>query len=149
MEGALGLLPLAAISFGVLDISVAILVKNTMQFAVRQGARYAVTSQTLTGMGHDRSVKTVVRKYSLGFLDYMSPDADPLNKITVAYHDPATLAPVAGPGSNAGGNIVVVSATGLSWAWLIPLLRNTAPLQFTVSSADLMEASPLAGPPTR
>jgi Flp pilus assembly protein TadG len=135
--------------FGVLDISVAILVKNTMQLAVRQGARYAVTSQTMDGMGQDLSIKTVVRRYSLGFLDCMSPGSDPLDKITVTYYDPVTFTPLTGPGSNAGGNIVVVSATGLSWAWLAPLLRSVTPLQFSVSSADLMEATPLAGPPVR
>ena len=149
VEGALALLPLTAIMFGVLDISVAILVKNTMQLAVRQGVRYAVTSQTLNGMGQDRSIKTVVQKYSLGFLQYMYPDSDPLDRIAVTYYDPVTLAPLTGAGSNSGGNIVVVSATGLSWAWLVPLLRSVTPLQFSVSSADLMEATPVAGPPAR
>jgi hypothetical protein len=149
VEGAFSLLPLVAVLFGVLDISVAILVKNTMQFAVRQGARYAVTSQTVPGMGHDLSIKTVVRRYSMGFLDSMYRDADSLTQLTVTYYDPVTLAPVTGVGSNSGGNIVVVSATDLSWAWLVPLLRNSAPLRFSVSSADLMEATPLAGAPPR
>jgi hypothetical protein len=147
VEGAIGLLPLIALMFGMLDISVAILVKNTMQFAVRQGVRYAVTSRTMPGMGHVMSIKTVVHKYSMGFLPYMCPDSDPLSRITVTFYDPATLAPVAGTGSNSGGNVVVVTASGLSWVWLIPVLRNRAPMQFTVSSADLMEATPLAGPP--
>ena len=44
---------------------------------------------------------------------------------------------------------VVVSATGLSWAWMVPLLRSATPLTFAVSSADIMEATPLAGAPTR
>lgn len=149
VEGALALLPLVAVMFGALDVSVAILVRNTMQFAVRQGVRYAVTSQTMPGMGQDRSIQTVVRRHSMGFLDFMSPGTDPLDRIAVAYYDPATLAPVAGTGSNSGGNIVVVTAGGLSWAWLVPLLRNAAPLQFSVSSADVMEATPLAGPPQR
>jgi hypothetical protein len=37
----------------------------------------------------------------------------------------------------------------LSWAWMVPLLRSTTPLQFAVSSADIMEATPVAGAPTR
>jgi hypothetical protein len=72
-----------------------------------------------------------------------------MNRISVTYYDPVTLAVVTGAGSNGGGNIVVVKATGLSWAWMIPLLRSTTPLQFSVASADIMEASPLSGPPTR
>ena len=44
---------------------------------------------------------------------------------------------------------MVVSANGLSWAWMVPLLRSSAPLEFAVSSADIMEATPLAGAPVR
>ena len=136
------MLPLLAILFAVLDLSIALFVKNTVQFAVCQGVRYAVTSQTLAGMGQDASIKTVVQGYTLGFLDYLSPDHVGKNRIAITYYDPVSLAPVAGAGSNAGGNIVVVSASGLSWAWMVPLLRSAAPLQFSVSSADIMEATP-------
>ena len=47
------MLPLMAILFAVLDLSIAIFVKNTVQFAVCQGVRYAITSRTMTGMGQD------------------------------------------------------------------------------------------------
>ena len=63
------MLPLLAILFAVLDLSIAIFVKNTVQFAVCQGVRYAVTSRTLPGMGQDASIKAVVQGYTLGFLD--------------------------------------------------------------------------------
>ena len=147
VECALATLPLLAFLWGILDVSVAIFVKNTMMFAVRQGVRYAVTSQTMQGLGQDASIKSVVNKYSLGLLNALSPNGT--NQITITYYNPVTLEPVTGVGSNAGGNIVVVSATGLTWAWMIPLLRSTAPLQFSVASADVMEASPIAGPPPR
>jgi hypothetical protein len=91
----------------------------------------------------------VVQGYTLGFLDYLSADHIGANRISITYYDPVTLLPVAGVGSNVGGNIVVVSATGLSWAWMVPLLRSAAPLTFSVSSADIMEATPLAGAPAR
>jgi hypothetical protein len=32
---------------------------------------------------------------------------------------------------------------------MVPVLRSAAPLQYSVSSADIMEATPVAGPPTR
>jgi hypothetical protein len=54
LEGVLAMLPFLAIMFSVLDLSIAI--KNTAQFAVCQGVRYAVTSQTLSGMGQDASI---------------------------------------------------------------------------------------------
>jgi Flp pilus assembly protein TadG len=149
MEGPLAMLPLLAILFAVLDISIALFVKNTAQFAVCQGVRYAITSQTLAGMGQDDSIKSVVQGYTLGFLNYLSPDHIGKNRITITYYDPVSLAPVSGAGSNAGGNIVVVSASGLSWAWMVPLLHGAAPLQFAVSSAAIMEATPIAGAPTR
>src|SRR5664279_5144196 len=124
VEGALAILPLWAVLFGVVDLSVAIFVKNTAQFAVCQGVRYAITSQTLAGMGQDDSIKSVVQGYTLGFLNYLSPDHIGKNRITITYYDPVSLAPVSGAGSNAGGNIVVVSASGLSWAWMVPAVAR-------------------------
>ena len=149
VESALCTLPMLALLWGIFDVGFAIFVKNTMSFAVRQGVRYAVTGQTVTGLGHDDSIKSTVKLYSLGLADALSPDHNGMNRIAITYYDPVTLNAVTGPGSNAGGNIVVVAANGLSWAWMIPLLRDTAPLQFSVASADIMEASPLGGPPSR
>jgi len=149
VESALAVIPMLAVLFGILDFAFAIFVKNTMSFAVRQGVRYAVTSRTMAGMGQDNSIKTVVNTYSLGLGNALSPDHNGMNRITIRYYDPITLAEVTGTGSNAGGNIVVVAASGLSWAWLIPLLRDATPLQFAVASADIMEGSPVTGPPSR
>ncbi|PWU03956.1 MAG: hypothetical protein C5B51_17850 [Terriglobia bacterium] len=149
VEGVLTTLPLLAFLFGALDLAFAIFIKSTLQFAARQGVRYAVTSQTMAGMGQDDSIKTTVKDYSLGFLDALSPNHDGMTQVAIDYYDPVTLAKVTGAGSNVGGNIVVVSVSGLSWAWMIPLLRSTQPLQFAVASADIMEATPLAGAPPR
>jgi hypothetical protein len=149
VESAFALLPLLALLFGIIDIAFAIFVRNTMQFAVRQGVRYAVTSQIMTGMGQDDSIRNVVKTYSMGLLDGLSPDGNGLQHISISYYDPISLTLLAGAGSNVGGNIVVVSCTGLSWAWMVPLLRSATPMQFSVSSADIMEATPLAGAPTR
>jgi len=147
VEGALVMLPLFAVLFGVLDLAIAIFVKNTVQFAVCQGVRYAITSQTQPGLGHDDSIKAVVQSYSIGFLDALSTDHNWKNRISITYYDPASLTPRSGTGSNSGGNIVVVTASGLSWTWMVPLLRSAAPLQYSVSSADIMEATPLAVAP--
>src|ERR1017187_4216355 len=102
VEGSLVILPLLAVLFGVLDLSIAIFVKNTVQFAVCQGVRYAVTSQTMTGMGQDDSIKTVVQNYTLGFLDALSPDRVGKNRLSVTYYDPLALSVVSGVGSNIG-----------------------------------------------
>ncbi len=149
VESVLALMPMLALLFGMLDFAFAIFIKNTMSFAVRQGVRYAVTSRTISGKGQDESIKTVVNTYSLGLADALSSDHDGMNRIAIHYYDPVSLDEVTGTGSNAGGNIVVVAATGLSWAWMVPVLRDAAPLQFGVASADIMEASPVSGPPAR
>lgn len=149
LESALALIPMLALLFCVVDLSLAIFMKNTMQYAVRQGVRYAITSQTRSGMGQDDSIRSVVSQNSMGFLNMLAPDGRGSEHVSITYYDPGTLAAVTGAGSNRGGNIVVVSATGMSWAWMVPLMHSATPFQFTVSSADIMEASPLAGPPAR
>jgi Flp pilus assembly protein TadG len=149
VEASLATLPLLAFLFGIVDVSFAIFIKNTLLFAVRQGVRYAVTSQTMSGMGQDASIKSTVKTYSAGLVDALSPSQKGVNQIAITYYDPVTLAAVTGANSNVGGNIVVVSVSGLSWAWMFPLMRNSTPLQFAVASADIMEGTPLGGPPAR
>jgi Flp pilus assembly protein TadG len=159
MEASVVLVPFLAIFFAMFDFGMAIFLKNTMQFAVRQGVRFAVTSQLhLDGasnpLGHDQSIKDVVGQYSMGFMNYLAPTGmgrpcSGTGCITIKYFNPATLTEVTGTGSNAGGNIVQVSAENLTWAWMVPLLRSATPLQFSVSSADIMEASPGGTIPAR
>ena len=153
------LVPFLALFFAIFDFSMSMFLKNTMQFAVRQGVRYAVTSRvvlnaTNTSIGHDASIRQIVRTNSMGFLDYLAPSGfgRPCSGdacITIRYYDPSTLLEVTSPTANTGGNIVKVSAENLSWAWMVPLLRSASPLNFSVSSADMMEASPNGIPPAR
>ena len=137
----------------------ALFLTNTMQFAVRQGVRYAVTSQVMSGLGQDASIKSTVDSNSFGFLSYLAPGPPKTTcagqacvSITYYHQDtsvsPPTLTAVTGASSNAAGNVVQVSAAGLSYSWMIPLLRGNTPLTITVSSADIMEAQP-SGPPAR
>src|SRR5262249_53891925 len=88
VESAVILVPLLAIFFAIIDFGMAIFLKNTMQFAVRQGVRYAITSQTMAGMGQDQSIKTVVNQYSMGFLDYVAPNHDGMAAISISYYNP-------------------------------------------------------------
>ena len=90
-----------------------------------------------------------MRKYAAGLVDTLSPDHDGMKHVTVTYYDPATLNVVRGQNSNIGGNIVVVSISGLSWSWMVPLLHDNKAMTFALASADVMEASPIGGPPAR
>lgn len=149
LETVLCALPLLAFFMGIVDVSFAVFIKNTLLFAVRQGVRYAITSQTMAGKGQDDSIKTTVKNYSAGLVDALSPTHSGSDQITITYYDPVTLNQVTGTHSNIGGNIVLVSVQGLQWTWMFPLWHQANTLTFGVASADVMEASPLAGPPAR
>jgi len=163
VEAAVIFVPFLAIFFALFDFGMALFMKNTMQFAVRQGVRYAVTSQTMNGLGQDASINSVIGQYSFGFLNYLSTGpatttcssgtavgsiCTQINYYQQTLGSPPTLTLVTGAGSNAQGNIVQVTISGLTYNWMIPLLRSATPLSFSVSSADIMEAQP-SGPPTR
>jgi Flp pilus assembly protein TadG len=145
VEGALVLPPLLMLLFATIDFSIAILVKNTVQSAVREGVRYAVTGQTVSGLGQDESIRTVVENNSLGFLNSTNGDS----MISITYYNPGTLAAVSGVGSNAPGNIVQVQVTGLSWAWMVPYARSATPLQISATSTDIVEPNSSGVPPPR
>lgn len=142
VELAFILLPLMALLLAILDFSFAIFLRGTFQHAVREGVRYAVTSRTESGMGHDASIKSVVQRNAMGFLN----GATGAEKIRIRYYVPGTLAETV---SNAGGNIVEVSVEGYNWGWMAPLMRSAVPLQVKSRSSDRMEPSPGGIPPTR
>ena len=120
------LVPFLALFFAIFDFTMSMFLKNTMQYAVRQGVRYAITSQVRVdalnnSIGQDASIKQVVRTYSMNFLDYVAPTGigRPCSGdgcVMIRFYNPATLLEVGGAASNMGGNIVRVSAENLSWA---------------------------------
>lgn len=136
------LVPFFAFILLVMDISLAIFCKASLQYAVREGTRYAITSQTMTGKGQDASIQSIVEQNSMGFLQGSSG----ASLISIQYYTPDTLTPTT---SNAGGNIVEISVLGYSYSPLIPLLRSASPILMTVRSADRMEPSPGGVPPAR
>ncbi len=138
--------PLFAILFAISDYSLAIFMRATFQHAVREGVRYAVTYQTMSGMCQDASIRQVVKNSSAGFLNNTH---DSLIKVT--YHPPSNLSQtVTGVGSNAAGNIVEVSVENYSHNWIAPLIRSSTPLSITVTAADRTESLPgTATPPCR
>lgn len=145
LEGALVAGALFAILFAIIDFSVAILIKNTVQDAVREGVRYAITGQTIAGAGgQDNSIRQIVEQNSLGFLS-----ANNAAMITINYFNPTTLQAVSGVNSNAAGNIVQVGVSGFSWLWMAPFGRSAAPLMIAAASADIVEPSPGGVPPAR
>ena len=66
VEGAFTLIPTFAIIFGFCDIGLMLFRMSTLQNAVREGCRYAITFQTTGGLGQDGSIQTVVERYAMG-----------------------------------------------------------------------------------
>jgi Flp pilus assembly protein TadG len=144
VETVLVIVPLFVILLGIIDFSLAIFVMDTLEFAARQGVRYAITGQTGAG-GQDASIRQVVKDNSLGFLG----SADDL-KITINYYALDTTSNTWQPtASNAGGNLVKVGVSGFSWAWMVPGWRGSSALNINTASADLVEGCPSSICPTR
>lgn len=134
VEAALIIVPLFGILFLILDISMVIFVRSTFQHAVREGVRYAITGANDTGPCQDDSIKAVVKKNALGFLN--GPTAS--SKIHVHFQNAVSGA----VSNNAYGNIVQVSVEGYQFLPLAPYQRvNNKPLVWA-RAYDMMEYVP-------
>ena len=146
IESVFTLLPTFAIIFAFADFGMAFFRWNTLQNAVREGCRYAITFQT-TGGGQDASIQGVVQQYAFGFVK----TTDSPQHIFVNYYAPTNLNTPIATGGNIPGNVVVVSVQNVSWPWLAPLSgsllwsqasRTTTPITFAVYSADVLGGYP-------
>jgi Flp pilus assembly protein TadG len=146
IEFALTLLPLMALIFGFADFSLLLFRWSTLENAVREGCRYAITFQTSGSNGQDASIEAVVQKYAMGVVT----TTDTPQHIYVEYYSPANLTTPIGTGGNIPGNVVEVSVINLSWSWLAPLsgsfssggLYATTPLVLNVYSSDILGGYP-------
>jgi Flp pilus assembly protein TadG len=139
------LLPTFALIFAFVDFGLLMFRWCTLQNAVREGCRYAITFQTQTGLGQDASIETIVQNYTLN----MVKTTDSPQHIFVNYYAPNNLTtPIAvGSGGNVPGNVVEVSVQNISWAWLAPLsgtfLGNSrSPITLNVYSSDILGGLP-------
>ncbi len=147
VEFSLVLLPLFAIIFLIVDASWAIFARSTLQFAVGEGVRYAITGQTIngTGTGQDASIVAVVQQNAMGLLSGCSGSCS----ISINYYLPTSATLVSGVGSNASGNVVQVSVTGFNVNPMAPLWRNTNATVLSATAGDVVEPSPGGVPPSR
>jgi Flp pilus assembly protein TadG len=149
VESVFTMLPLFALIFGITDFGLMIFRWNTLQNAVREGSRYAITFQTQTGLGQDASIKNAVETYAMGFVKAN----DNPQHIFVNYYAPGALNTPIATGGNTPGNLVEVSVQNVSYAWLAPLsgsfgwgvpfYRSTTPLTLAVYSADVLGGFPV------
>jgi Flp pilus assembly protein TadG len=164
VEFTLVLLPFFGFMFLILNIAWAVYTRATVQFAVAQGVRYAITSQTMPGMGLRASVQTVVQQNAFGRLGATAGTAtgvDGWNNIYVDYYAPTdagTLTPLDGEtGATWTADaknlpLVQVSVQGLTGKTLLPFVKmpgmgSLTSITTTAVAWDRMEAPPLSGTP--
>ena len=162
VEFTLVLLPLLGFTFLLLDLGWAVYKRATLQFAVREGCRFAITNRLVAltdangkSYGMIDSVKSVVQSRAVGFLGSRTTDPG-WASIQVRFYNPSTPTSALGAPVNCadttaqpniGGNLVEVSVENYQARALAPLLRSAAPLNFTARSSDRMEGNPAAGAP--
>ncbi len=149
LEGVFTLLPTFALIFAITDFGLMIFRWTTLQNAVREGTRYAVTFQTQSGLGQDASVENIVQQYAMGFVN----TTDSPQTIYVKYYSTSNLNTAIVSGGNVPGNIVEVSVQGVSYGWLAPLsggysgnigfFRQTTPLTLNIFSSDILGGYPV------
>jgi Flp pilus assembly protein TadG len=141
IESAFTLLPMFALLFGIIDLCVMTFRWTTLQNAVREGVRYAITFQTSGSLGQTASIEQVVQQNALGFVTA----ADSPQHIFVTYLNPDLSA-----GSNTPGNVVEVTVQNISFSYMAPLsgslagpLYTSSPLTFKVVAADILGGYPV------
>lgn len=161
VELAFVLLPFFAILTAFFDIAFVLFSWATIQSAVREGCRYAITFQTApptgaswTCTGHqDNCIENDVAANSMGLVTVAG------GLINVNYYtQSAPTTAIASPNGNVPGNIVQVSILAYPLSWIVPLsgtggggmkntssspFRSTSPANVNVYSYDVLGAYPV------
>jgi Flp pilus assembly protein TadG len=103
---------------GVIEFSLVFFLTLTMQYAVREGARYAITGNSADGSVRLDSVKQIIRSNSLGYYDTLCP-------VTSVNGTTATSAN-AGSVLGAPGDIIVLRLE-CSWTLATPIVAAVFP----------------------
>lgn len=152
LGGALVMLILLPLMFIIVDIGWGIFIKVSLQHAVREGVRFAITSQTAANpnggqFGHIDSIKARTIQSAGNLL------AGQENKVSVTFYSAETLNEDTGALRNRGGNVVMVNIENYEYTPIIPVFKvgnlqkleilSNPPIQITVHAADRMESCPL------
>jgi Flp pilus assembly protein TadG len=161
-------MPSFALICGFLDIGMVLFTWNTLQNAVREGTRYAITYQTDGSGSQTTSIKDTVSSWAMGLVKASSTSGSGANVpyINVNFYTPPTVANPNGSllpavaNANAPGNIVEVSIRNYPYAWMAPfsgaVSSSTATsfyatpgskLTIAAYSADVLGGAPVAGIP--
>ena len=149
MEMGLVMMPTFALICGFLDIGMALFTWGTLQNAVREGSRFAITYQMNGESSHDVAIKKMVQQFAMNLVKF--DDSPP--KIFVNYYDRSDLTtPLAGPNSNRPNTVVEVSIQNYPWNRIAPFsgtisqptyTSTSTPLQLNLYSASIMGGFPV------
>jgi Flp pilus assembly protein TadG len=149
IESVFTMLPTFALILMFVDMSLMLFRRSTLQNAVREGCRYAVTFQTAGALGQDASIGAVVQKFAMNFVT----TSDATQHIFVNYYAPTNLNTAIASGGNIPGNVVEVSVQNISFSWIaplsgsfgggIPFIGSTTPISIAVYSSDILGGYPV------
>ena len=168
LELALMIMPTFAIIGGFIDIGMSLFTWNTLQNAVREGTRYAITYQVDSSGHQATSIKNRVSQWAMGLVSAssVSTTGAKVPYIEVNFYTQPTIANpngslTAATNGNTPGNIVEVCVKNYPYALLAPFsgslsaVTSTAFYQtpgtsFTIRvfSADVLGGAPSTGVPT-
>jgi len=151
IESAFTLVPTLALILAFVDFGMMIYRWSSLQNAVREGVRYAITFQTSTSpaLGQVASIKDVVERKSMGLVKSTDSPAH----IFVKFYTTTAPDVVIATGGNVPGNIVEVSVQNVSFSWIAPLsgsyggmvpfFRTSTPLNLKVYAYDILGGYPV------
>ncbi len=140
IEAGFTLVLLFGLIFLILDLSMLLFIKATLQQAVREGVRVGMTARLVGSTTYlNDSITLTVQEHSLGFLQ--GPQG--ACRIQIQYFDPTTGA--ASQGTQ--GDLLVVSVNNYNYTLLGAVMKDAHPLAVSVSSSDILERCPLGGCP--
>jgi Flp pilus assembly protein TadG len=129
VEFALVMIPLFLFVFAIMCVSWFIFAKASLQHAVREGCRYAVTGQAISDI-QDRVLQNAVGVPGMT-----------AKKVQVQYFAQSNLStPLTGNTANAGGNLVEVSVSGITIDPLGPAGLGFSALTISAAASDVMES---------
>jgi len=140
IEAGFTIVLLFGLIFLILDLSMLLFIKSTLQQAVREGVRVGMTARLVGSTTYlNDSIAQTVQENSLGLLQ--GPQG--LCRIQIQYFDPTTGA--ASQGTQ--GDLLVVSVNNYNYTLLGAVLKDSHPLAVSVTSSDILERCPLGGCP--
>ena len=144
VEFALVITVFLSVLLALLDIGIMMYVNLTLQNAVREGARYSVTGQTINSTTSRRaSMEQVIKNHSNGLYD-RNPHVLTTQKVTPGS---STFANVTGANTGAPGDIIIVNLN-YTWPLLTPLLKpffRNGQYKFDVRATMTNEPFPTGG----